>query len=482
MDTNLTLRPDQFEDLSSLIANPRFLLLSDPGCGKTPPVCLYAYWLAREKSQVTLWVMPNSLLDKNRDELLAWAPFDPEDVVVFDTDRTTAKDWEGPTFTRIDRKGRPHVEGDLIAAAVGAKVLLCGQKFFTTHWARILKHHAVGCIAIDEMHMGFSTADSANTTALLTVLQHVERFVGMTGTLIAGRLDSCYPAIAACDERYYPGGFATFVAQHAEFIDEYNRVQGWVNLEKIKDILNRHATRRTFEEIHGKESKVVRVEWCDMGRRVREAYDTFHEQGVLELEEAWLDGTEPGVAFVRCRQLMEHPETMGLGFTEPNGKDERLRIHLEDAKALGTAVVIFAKLIPQQERLLELARSMGLTAELMTGSTPMNQRAGISKAFQEGRIQAIIASPQVAAVGFNWGHVDHILFASLDWRDVDFFQAYRRAMRGVRTKPLRITVLGFRKSVDLRVFEIIREGSQLAHDVDPSREVFDFLSPEYQDA
>jgi superfamily II DNA or RNA helicase len=488
----LTLRPDQMEDLTSLIRHNRYLLLGEPGTGKTPPVCIYAQWLWSKKNQVMLLLQPDSIMEKNRDELRRWTDFTDNEVVMLTRSHgPLTRGWNGPTYDRVKKirhaTGRtseagkaiytyteqPETVKDLLAHdASGAKVLLCGFTFFRLYWQRILRAANVGSIVIDEMHKGFSTADTANTNALLFALEEVERFVGMTGTLIAGRLDSAYPAIAALDPRYYPGGKDTFIAQHAEFIDEYNRVQGWINLDKVKAILNRHASRRLFRDIHGDEAKVIVTELCYMGPQLREAYDKFHAQGMLELADGWLDGTVPGVGFIRCQQLMDHPETLGVAEGEPHGKDERMRLHLEDAKALGQQVVIYANLKPHQDRMVALARECGLRTTLINGDVPINKRGAIDRAFVAGEIDCLVTSEVIADVGFNWGQIDHILIPSIGVSDSGFLQAYRRGIRGKRSKPLRITLFEFANSIDQRKFAIIEEKSTLAHEMDPSREIF----------
>src|SRR5690606_32716920 len=156
----------------------------------------------------------------------------------------------------------------------------------------------------------------------------------------------------------------------------------------------------------------------------------------------------------------------GIASGEAPGKDERLKIHLADAKANGEALIIYAVLVPEQERIFKLVQQEGLSAGLINGSVPGPQRAKIDEDFRAGPIQIVVASPKTAAVGFNWAHVDHVVFASMSYEDDDFLQAYRRAMRGTRTKPLRITVLQYEDSIDQRILQIVERKSGLSHCID----------------
>ena len=60
------LRPDQIEDLSHLIANPKHMMLHEPSCGKTPTICVMQWYLWSELGVATVWIMPKTLLGKNR--------------------------------------------------------------------------------------------------------------------------------------------------------------------------------------------------------------------------------------------------------------------------------------------------------------------------------------------------------------------------------------------------------------------------------
>lgn len=375
------------------------------------------------------------------------------------------------------------VARDLIGyyAQQGVKVVIFTFAFMAEHYERLLDAFPdAKLLLVDEMHMpgGYSTPGTATSgptksvESFYWVMRKVERFVGMTGTLINGRLDSAYPAISVIEPRYY-GSIAGFYYEHAALTDDYDRVILWKNEEKLSKIIKRHSIRRTFEEVYGEEDVVFLVEKLDLNEQLQEEYDKFEEQAMLELEDGrTLDGSLPGVNLIRCRQIMAHPETMGLAKGEETAKDERLRVHLSSGKK----TLIFASLKPEQERILRIAREMGLRAELINSDVPGAQRNRINDLAQEGKLDVIVGSGATMAVGYNFEMFDLVIFASLDYMDTNILQAYRRASRGTRTKTLHVVFLRYNTKVEERIFQINTVKSQLANRVDETRPVLLFES------
>ena len=363
---------------------------------------------------------------------------------------------------------------DLIKdAASRAKVFITTFKFATTHWKRLLEAAPeIDLLLVDEIHMpgGYSTPTSKATDSFYWINRHVSRFVGMTGTLINGRLDSAYPAISVIEPRYY-GSLQGFMYEHAAVVDEYDRVIVWKNEPKLRAILERHSIQRTFEEVYGKEPVVFFTEYADLNEKVQEEYDKFHEQAMLELEDGTiLDGSMAGVALTRARQILSHPETMFKDIPEWTNKDERIQIHLSEGKK----TLIYASLQPEQERLLKMVRGLGLRAELINADVSLAQRDKIDEAAQAGELDVIIASGPTAAVGYNWEMFDVVIFASIDFMDTNILQAYRRASRGTRRSTLRVIFLRYRDTVENRMYKIVEDKSRLANRVDPSRPILTF--------
>jgi hypothetical protein len=81
-EANFELRPDQVEDLAACLRNPRWMLLHDPGVGKTPIACLYSWWNWDRNKKKTVWVQPLAIIKKNRDELLRFSKFLPSEIVI----------------------------------------------------------------------------------------------------------------------------------------------------------------------------------------------------------------------------------------------------------------------------------------------------------------------------------------------------------------------------------------------------------------
>lgn len=479
------LRDDQVADLAFMIQNPKGMLLHDPGTGKTPPVCVNQFRRAQEGLGRTVWTQPKHLLKKNMKELLEWTPFTANDVAIVDG-----------TKAQIDRAMRS-----------GAQVLLMGPDRFKRIWRDLppdVKNHDV-----DEMHMCFGGAGakydmragwipSDRVQALYASNDNFTGGVYMTGSLINGRLDTAFPAIHTIEPRYYPFGYDEFLGQHA-YTDDRGKPYAWHNHERLGQILGRHAVRRTFEQVYGKQAIIFDTEWVPMNDRQRSAYMEFEAAAVLELDNFLIEGINPGVATIRARQIMEHPNRF-KDLRDPEGKlglppvdicpGERpakldaLEVHFDHHSRAGTPVVVFASLVPQLHEIAELAAKMGRRVGLLYGDVPRRQRDYIDEAFQRGEIDTIVGSPPVCAVGYNWQfcgeiEVPHVISASLTYMHTDFIQGWRRAVRGVRSSPLRVTSLAYLDSaVELKVRQINVTKSVDAHKVDPTQEVITFNSHE----
>jgi hypothetical protein len=362
---------------------------------------------------------------------------------------------------------------DLIKQNANAKVFITTFKFGSNHWQRLLEAAPdIDLFISDELHMpgGYSTPETKTTESFFWINKHVSRFVGMTGTLINGRLDSAFPSLHVIEPRYY-GDLNGFMLEHAAVTDDYGRVIVWKNEDRLRKILEKHSIQRTFEEVYGKEDVVFFTEYVDIGEEVEPFYAEFHEQAMLELEDGRvLDGQMAGVAQIRARQILAHPETMFNNIPQWTPKDERVQIHLSEGKK----TLIFASLKPEQERLVRVAEDMGLRVGLVNSDVTGKARERVDELAQAGLLDVIVASGPTAAVGFNWEMFDVVIFASVDFMDTNILQAYRRASRGTRTSTLRVIYIRYRDTIEDRMYAILTAKSQLANLVDPSRPVLTF--------
>jgi hypothetical protein len=455
----LQLRDDQIARVLHYDQQPKCLDLSEPGTGKTPAVVTYQG--VRETR--TVWVMPKSLMKKN--------------VIEFER-------WTGQKAVIVD--GSPAKVQQAILS--GAKVLLMGPTRFGKVWNQLPSD--VRACDVDEFHMCFKGPQSARTGAFLESQRRFDQGIYMTGTMVDGRLDSCFSAIQAIDPRYYPFGYDQFLAEHA-YCDERGRPFQWHGHDKLRQILQRFGVLFTFKEIFGDQEKVPQLQWVEMNDKQRAIYDEFEEQALLELDDFMVDGTLPGVALIRARQIMEHPNCfpdlrdkklppVDIMPGEKPAKLEALEIHLEDHVRTGKPVIVFAALVPQTYEIAELGRRMGMrVGPVINGQTSVAMRDEADRGFQEGRYDMIVATPGTASVGYNWQfcgdrEVDHVINMSLGWMDSDYDQGFKRAIRQKRSGPLRITTMAYIDSIDIKLMSILKRKSRDAHKVQPNREVICF--------
>jgi SNF2 family DNA or RNA helicase len=287
-----------------------------------------------------------------------------------------------------------------------------------------------------------------------------DKLLAMTGTLITGKPYSAYPALHIIEPRYYTN-FKAFQYHHTEF-DMEGKPSGWKNLERLGMIIKKHAVAADFKTAGlNCHDPILQFIPCEMPYAVEQAYLEFEEKGLLELQNSFLESANGGVHSIRCRQLLAHPETFDPSWGKINSRDSAV---LEQLQTLdeGERTIIFSALVPEQERIARKLKDAGYRVGLINGNVPATERAKIDLDFRQGRLDTIVGSPATMSVGFNWEFVNTVIFASLDYQEANFKQAWARADRGTRTRPVRILVLTYSTRIEYRIWDIVKEKQRLS--------------------
>lgn len=464
----LPLTDIQIGDLSRYIAEKRIANLSDPGTRKTAPTNVYMWYLWNELKVKSLFIMPSGLFEQNRDSFFTFTPFKPEDIVVIEGSPAKRKEL-------MKKDGKVFIAGFNFFNPLRTKQGLQPSDFLFL----LNEHPGLKCNVVDEIHMGYANADNQRTNYWLGAVERYFQFVVMmTGTAVDGKLGTAYPIIRAIEPRYY-ADYKDFLRWHAQY-DYFGSIVGWFNHGKIKEIFSRHAIRHSFEEVHGAESVVVYRQVTQMFHEHYLLYKELHNKSMIELEDKYLEITSGGQEALRARQILQCPESLGYAPEKIQNlklqKDELLRVHIANSIQANKPMVIFSPFIAEHKRIANILREYLKPEEwgVINGEESMKRRNEVDANFKAGKIRIVVASPATCAVGYNWNHVDMMVFTTLDYKDSSFVQGYRRAIRGARKHPLLVYLLEYANSIDQRIYEIVENKMRLAKDIQDDKNVMNF--------
>lgn len=465
------LRPDQIADLAMLIHYKKFANLNDPATGKTATSVAFSQYCWEYLGYKTVWTQPVGLMKKNRDEFYDFSDFSPDELVIV----------QGTPAERLELMHSPN-----------GKVFFFSADGWSREYPLLLKAQPRVKVSIhDELQLYYRGHTAQRTQNWYDACRRMEAVVPMTGSLIRGKLSTAYPAIHVIDPTLY-GSYEGFLAQHA-LVDENGKIYGWTNHAKLTKVLQAISMRRTFESIHGVEKPFIQVIKCEMGKLQRQKYMDFHEMGLIELHDNFLEAKGGGVNWIRALQIMAHPEAVKLpikwdkdgkplawkvynllGKHEKTGKDKVLEAYIQEHLDSGEPLVIYAALIPEQIRIRDMIAKMGGKVGLINSTVVGAKRQQVDLDFKAGRIQFVVGSPATCSTGFNWQDIDgweltRIIFVSMSPDDTDFTQAYKRGIRRLRTKKLEVIILAYENSLDQRIFQLIEIKSKEANLVDPTQ-------------
>lgn len=471
--SELKLFPSQLTTLTKLMANSRFMDLSEAGTGKTAPACTFTMYKVKHLNEKVIWIQPNSIIFKNRQELLLWTGLKEHEIQII--------------------KGTP-AQKHKIALDPNVKIwLMSAESYAKYHSEMYEKFPEIKHVICDESHLYYRGWTSKRTQAFAKSMDK-RKDLGVTFLTATptprGKLSSAYVYCHTIQRNYYQH-YDYFINYHA-VVDDYGNPSEWVNPEKLNTFMKNYSIAHTKKEVYGDVPMFIVREPLELDPKHEAFYRQYEAEGILDLESSVVTGSTGGVASLRARQILNQPHNLKLPMKwddkgkvieyshhqlltskDKTNKELRLIELLEE----GERIVIFAVFQAEQERILQLGLELGLRGAIINGNVSLEKRGKIDQDFRDGKLDFVVASPLTAGVGFNWGFLNTIVYHSMDYGDDDFVQSYHRGLRGFRTQPLRILILEYAETIEQTVLWKIHHNSRVSHSVNKTSPIITFPSP-----
>ena len=497
------LRDKQIITFQKLLTNHRFLDRSHAGSGKTAPAaCLSGFLLTQETDKLiqysrnpnnakslssqsflqptsnrivsqgrlnsrVIWIQPSSLLNKNKEELLMWNTFLKE---------TDVKIVQGSALNK-----------NKIIEDINTSIWLMTAEGYAKYAETMHnKYPDIIQIVCDEPHIYYRGWKSKRTQTFVQKTPDYVRINFMTATPTPrGKLTAAYTYCHMIQKSYYHS-YDFFLTKHA-ILDDYGTPQEWINHEVLQKFLLHYSICWTAKDMYGDVDEIILRDVLPMEPTVETIYRSFEQAGLAEIKNIVLEAKTGGTDSLRVRQMLAHPNTIKLPcewdlkgkptkFEEAKifeGLTPKLERILEYAEE-GEPFIVFGTFTAEIEAIAETLRNKKYRVGVINGEVSQQRRNKIDQEFRAGNLDVLVCSAATAAFGFNWGHVNTVIFHSLNYGDDEFLQAVARAKRGIRTELLRIICLEYENTADQYVMWAVHHNSRSSNAANPDNPVIYF--------
>ena len=413
-----------------ILDNPRVLITSDPGTGKTRSV-LDAYAQRREGKLLVL--APLSIL------AASWG----DDCTKFQP---------GLTYAVAYARNR--------AEAFKADVDIVITNHDAVKWLMKNKQYLDGfdTLCIDEF-TAFKNKDSQRSKAAARLSEHFEYRIAMSGTPNSNTiLDIWHPALLVDDgerlgKRFYGFRGAVCTPQFNGFANV------WVDKPEaqemvaaaIKDI----NVRYTLEDCIDMPEQSVNTMYVDLPPKILQQYNTLAEDSVLYTGKGTINAIHAGAKVKKLLQLCtgavydDHGSSLMV-------HDARYQLVMDLIQARDHSLVAF-NWRHEREKLTELSDKAGIKYDFIDGTTPAKKRKDIVDRMQAGQLQVVFAHPQSAGHGLTLTRATSVIWASPTYNAEHYQQFNRRIYRAGQTKKTEVIQIAARDTWEPDVYEKLQD-------------------------
>jgi SNF2 family DNA or RNA helicase len=227
------------------------------------------------------------------------------------------------------------------------------------------------------------------------------------------------------------------------------------HLKKLQKIVDRHSVTCTARQA-GLEGKLFwQVLPVTLPPKIKDLYDELAEEYIVETEHGVLDAANQGVLRLRLLQLTSGFLTGGEQIHDT--KVTALKAYAQNLREQDESVVIYCRFTAEVDAAIEVLEGMGYAASILDGRTKRRDRRGVIEDFQRGRTQGLVVQHQAGSLAIELTAAAEAIFLTLpdDW--VAFWQCLNRLRGPNQKRPVRITGIIAKGTVDRRVFTGLRK-------------------------
>lgn len=378
----------------------RFLLCDAPGMGKSAAVLSFIE--KHRQGMQTLIICPAITKFNWSNEVRRWTDKDP--VVHSKSKATKLKTETSPVIRSADY-------------------------FITTYdsFARIKEPPTIfQNIILDEIH----SIKQVKTQRAKAVIRFAERsnlksIIGMSGTLLRNRPAEMFTGLHLVK----PSEFPSFYKYAIRYCDGKDAQFGFTssgatNMDELNQVLRSCMLRRT-DDILDLPPLTINYEWWNPPQMLLDDTKKMYYQ-------VYFDTSDVLPTITRWR--------------EDIGTEKA--IHLADSLITDTPVVIFYHHKATEE-------NFAPNHEKIDGSTTDVERANIINRFQQGKIPVLLVSTTAAGQGINLTAATNVVLLERQYTPADEKQAIDRVHRIGQTRPVTVTIINARGTVDEAIHNLL---------------------------
>jgi SNF2 family DNA or RNA helicase len=243
------------------------------------------------------------------------------------------------------------------------------------------------------------------------------------------------------------------------------------HLRKLTRIVDRNSIACTARQA-GLEGKLFwQVLPVTLPQKVRDLYDELAEEYIVETEHGILDAANQGVLRLRLLQLTSGFTTAGDQIHD--AKTTALRAYVENLSEQGEDVVVYCRFTAEVDSSRDLLARAGYRTQVLDGRTRRRDRGHVVHSFQSSKRspQALVIQHQAGSLAIELTRAAEVVFLTLPDSWVDFWQCLNRLRGPNQHRPVRVTALVARGTVDRKVLMNLRKKEDWHGDLmhDPHR-------------
>ena len=262
--------------------------------------------------------------------------------------------------------------------------------------------------------------------------------------------------------------FYMFRAKYAILEDAYGagqrtfkKVVGYQKINELMDTIAPFVTRALKKDCLDLPPKIRQRILVDLTPSQEKAYGELKKHLATILESGEILTVENKISlFTKFRQITGGTIKNGEAYEVIEQMPEKLKAIIDDVEDTDEQAIIWCAFRGEVQLIAKALAAYG-TVSTYDGSTDIDDRSEAKVAFQEGRARFFVSNMKAGSYGLNLQNCHLQYFYSRDTSPQANWQAEDRSHRPGQTHPCVYKSLLCRNTVDIRILDLIEQGSEL---------------------